>query len=66
MLNWFDLYSSDIIYCLFQTQGNSTEVLIYAPTLTRNFDPNLIVIFVIAVSNIFIGGYFGGLSKHKK
>lgn len=50
----------------FQAQGNNTEVLIYAPTLTRNFDPNLIVIFTIAVSNIFIGGCLGGLSKHKK
>ena len=30
MLNWFDLYSSDNVYCLFQTQGSNTEVLIYA------------------------------------
>ena len=30
MLNWFDLYSSDSVNCLFQVQGSNTELLIYA------------------------------------
>lgn len=50
----------------FQSQSNNLDVLLYAPTLSRKFDPNLVVIFVIAVSNVFIGGYWGGYSKHKK
>ena len=41
-------------------------MMMYAPHLTRKFDPNLILIFAIAVSNIFIGGYWSGLNKHKK
>lgn len=47
-------------------KGNNTEVLIYAPTLTRKFDPNLVLIFAIAVSSVFIGGYWGGLTKRKR
>ena len=44
----------------------SIEVLMYAPEINGRFDPCMIVIFLIAVTNIAIGGFWAGHVKHAK
>ena len=44
--------------------GNTDEVaLIYQPNMESKFDPNMIVIFLIATSNIVFGGFWAGRTK---
>ncbi|XP_060577740.1 signal peptide peptidase-like 2B [Ruditapes philippinarum] len=40
--------------------------ILFAPGYESMFDPNLAVIFLIAVTNIVIGGFWAGKTKHAK
>ncbi|XP_045168364.1 signal peptide peptidase-like 2B [Mercenaria mercenaria] len=40
--------------------------ILFAPGFESKFDPNLALIFLIAVSNIVIGGFWAGKTKHAK
>ena len=40
--------------------------IVFAPGYESKFDPNLAVIFLIAVTNIVIGGFWAGKTKHAK
>lgn len=47
--------------------GKTDQVaIIYQPTLETRFDPNMVVIFLIAVSNVVIGGFWAGISKNAR
>ncbi|KAL4221883.1 Signal peptide peptidase-like 2B [Mactra antiquata] len=41
------------------------DAILFMPTVSK-FDPNLVVTFLIAVSNIALGGYWAGKKKHSK
>ena len=43
-----------VMYFVLQKEGVKLEVMVYAPHLTRKFYPNLVLIFAIGISNIFI------------
>lgn len=49
-----------------KSDGPNQVAILFSPQLERPFDPNLAVIFIIAVSNIAIGGCWAGLTKHAK
>lgn len=37
--------------------------MLYRPNMDAKFDPNMVVIFLIAVSNIIFGGFWAGVNK---
>lgn len=49
-----------------KTKGSNPLTILFAPVLETRFDPNLVIIFLIAISNIIIGGYWSGKTKHAK
>ncbi|XP_060081190.1 signal peptide peptidase-like 2B [Ylistrum balloti] len=49
-----------------QSIGSKVEVLMFSPGLRDEFDPCLIVLFVIAVGCVTVGGYWSGLRRHER
>lgn len=49
-----------------KAKGVIHDALLFMPELSSKFDPNLAVIFLIAVSNIAVGGFWAGRKKHAK
>ncbi|KAL3885324.1 hypothetical protein ACJMK2_025400 [Sinanodonta woodiana] len=49
-----------------QKLGSILEVILFVPVLETRFDPNMIIIFLIAVSCIIIGGYWSGITQLDK
>ncbi|XP_033725447.1 signal peptide peptidase-like 2B [Pecten maximus] len=49
-----------------QNLGPNVEVLMYSPGLRDEFDPCLVVLFVVAVGCVTIGGYWSGVRRYER
>ncbi|OWF35271.1 signal peptide peptidase-like 2B [Mizuhopecten yessoensis] len=49
-----------------QNIGPSVDLLMYSPGLRDEFDPCMVVLFVLAVGCVTIGGYWSGLRRHER
>lgn len=49
-----------------KSKASKQVAILFAPDFESRFDPNLALIFLIAISNIVIGGFWAGKTKHAK
>lgn len=58
------LITWETVYHL-QTEGPKSQILLYAPSDSFKLDPNMLVLFLIAVSCVSVGGCWAGVKRYK-